>query len=627
MVAADCACTGFSRSGSAFHSHVMDACHARVFVSNESTMTDESSKPTLHNLLKDTAAEASDLNRRRFVRQMAWSAGAMTVLPLAACGGGDGSQTEAKPAAPEVRFVHGLASGDPLSDRVMLWTRVTPPAGHQADIPVQWELASDAAFASIVARGESSATAARDFTVKIDAAGLKPATAYHFRFRAHGVTSAAARTRTLPTGSVAQVRLAVFSCANYPAGYFNVYADAARRSDLDATVHLGDYIYEYARGGYASTQAEAMGRLVNPAGEILSLADYRERHAQYKSDADLQALHAAAPMIAIWDDHEFANDTWSAGAENHQPGEGDFAMRKAAAMQAYHEWMPTRTASAERIYRSFDFGDLVSLHMLDTRVIGRDKQLDYADFMTSDGIDSAGFATAMANPARQLLGQTQTQWLQQQMAASRATWQVLGQQVLMGRMNIPAPILMETIQAGAGVSVSQYAALVAKAQTAPATLTPQEQAILAQPSIPYNLDAWDGYQAARETVLGSARQLGKKLVVLAGDTHNAWASELQDMNGKAVGVEFATSSVSSPGFEEYLPGEDPATLAAALQQLIKPLKYCDTSRRGYMLVTATADACRADWIYVNTISNRQFTASTEASMKVLASAPGLLVKA
>jgi alkaline phosphatase D len=321
----------------------------------------------------------------------------------------------------------------------MLWTRITPPAGHQADIPVQWELASDAAFASIVARGESSATAARDFTVKVDAAGLKPATVYHFRFRAHGVTSAAARTRTLPTGSVAQVRLAVFSCANYPAGYFNVYADAARRSDLDATVHLGDYIYEYARGGYASAQAEAMGRLVNPAGEILSLADYRERHAQYKSDADLQALHAAAPMIAIWDDHEFANDTWSAGAENHQPGEGDFAMRKAAAMQAYHEWMPTRTASAELIYRSFDFGDLVSLHMLDTRVIGRDKQLDYADFMTSAGIDSAGFTTAMANPSRQLLGQTQTQWLQQQMAASRATWQVLGQQVLMGRMNIPAP--------------------------------------------------------------------------------------------------------------------------------------------------------------------------------------------
>ncbi|MEX8193352.1 alkaline phosphatase D family protein [Comamonas guangdongensis] len=578
-------------------------------------MTDRASPHPLHNLFRDAAP--SDDGRRRFVRQLALGAGAMATLPLAACGGG---------SEPEVSFAHGVASGDPLADRVMLWTRVTPPTGHEADIPVQWELAGDAAFASIVARGEARATAAQDFTLKVDATGLKPATAYHFRFRAYGVTSPVARTRTLPTGSVAQVKLAVFSCANYPAGYFNVYADAARRNDLDATVHLGDYIYEYGRGGYASGNAAAMGRLVQPAGEILSLADYRQRHAQYKSDPDLQALHAVAPMIAVWDDHEFANDTWSAGAENHQPEEGDFAKRKAAAMQAYHEWMPTRTAAPELIYRSFAFGDLMALHMLDTRIIGRDKQLDYADFMQAGGFDAAGFTAAVTNPARQLMGQTQTQWLQQQMAASSATWQLLGQQVLMGRMNIPAPILMETMQPGAGVSVSQYAALAAKAQSAAATLTPAEQAILAQPSIPYNLDAWDGYQAARETVLGMARQLGKKLVVLAGDTHNAWANELQDMNGNAVGVEFATSSVSSPGFEEYLPKENPAMLAGALQQLIKPLKYCDTSRRGYMVVTATADACRADWVYVSSITSRQFTASTDASMKVLASAPGQLVK-
>jgi alkaline phosphatase D len=590
-------------------------------------VTVESHVHPLHNIFQDAASKPEDHSRRRFVRQIAWGAGAVAMLPLAACGGGGGNGDDQGQQALQVSFAHGLASGDPLSDRVILWTRVTPPAGHAADIPVQWELASDTSFATIVASGQANASAARDFTVKVDATGLKPATAYHFRFRAYGTTSPAARTRTLPTGSVAQVKLAVFSCANYPAGYFNVYADAAKRNDLDATVHLGDYIYEYGQGGYASGSAAAMGRLVQPAAEILTLADYRQRHAQYKTDADLQALHAVAPMIAIWDDHEFANDTWTGGAENHQANEGDFAARKAVAMQAYHEWMPTRTASPELIYRSFNFGNLVSLHMLDTRVIGRDKQLDYADFMTPTGLDAAGFAKAMANPARQLMGQTQTQWLQQQMAASSATWQVLGQQVVMGRMEIPAPILMETIQPGAGVSVSQYAALVAKAQSAPATLTPQEQAILAQPSIPYNLDAWDGYQAARETVLGMARQLGKKLVVLAGDTHNAWANELQDMNGNAVGVEFATSSVSSPGFEEYLPKENPAVLAGALQQLIKPLKYCDTSRRGYMVMTATADACRADWVYVNTITSRNFTASTDAAMKVMASAPGLLVKA
>ena len=415
----------------------------------------------------------------------------------------------------------------------------------------------------------------------------------------------------------------MFSCANYPAGYFNVYAEAARRSDLDATVHLGDYLYEYARGGYASANAEQLGRLVQPAGEILSLADYRARHAQYRTDPDLQALHAVAPMIAIWDDHEIANDTWANGAENHQSAtEGSFATRKAAAMQAYHEWMPTRNAQPELIYRSFQFGDLVALHMLDTRAIGREEQLDYNNYITASGIDAAGFTAAVGNPARQLMGSTQTQWLQQQMAASSATWQVLGQQVLMGRMNVPAPLLLHFNNPATGVSLSQYSALVAKAQTAPATLTPAEQAILAQPSIPYNLDAWDGYQAARETVLGTARSLGKNLVVLSGDTHNAWANELADMNGNAVGVEFATSSVSSPGFEEYLPKENPAMLAGAFQQLIKTLKYCDTARRGYMLLTATATECRADWVYVNTITSRNYTASTDKSLKVLAGASG-----
>jgi alkaline phosphatase D len=570
----------------------------------------------LRNLLIDaTATEGS--NRRRFVRQLA----AVAVLPLTACGGGDDA------SMPAVQFAHGVASGDPLSDRVILWTRVTPESGFSGDIPVQWELASDAAFTQIVAKGEQRTSAARDYTVKVDATALTPATRYYYRFKAYDRISPSARTRTLPTGSVSQAKLAVFSCANYPAGYFNVYADAARRGDLDATVHLGDYIYEYARGGYASGNAQALGRLSQPAHEILSLTDYRQRHAQYKSDADLQALHAAAPMIAVWDDHEFANDTWREGAENHQSAtEGSFAVRKAAALQAYHEWMPTRNADPERIYRSFAFGNLLALHMLDTRLIGRDEPLDYADYFTAGGLDAAGFTAAVANPARQLMGSAQTLWLHQQLAASNATWQVLGQQVLMGRMNIPAPILMETLQPGAGVSVSRYAALVAKAQSAPATLTADEKAILAQPSIPYNLDAWDGYQAARETVLGMARALNKNLVVLAGDTHNAWASELQDRQGNAVGVEFATSSVSSPGFEEYLPGENPAMLAGALTQLIEPLKYCDTARRGYMVVTATAQECRAEWVYVNTIASRQFSASTDAAWHVAAGTPGKLLK-
>jgi alkaline phosphatase D len=558
-----------------------------------------------HNLLQTPLAAAGE-GRRGFIRDLALGTIALGGLGLAGCGGDDD---------PSAAFQHGVASGDPLVDRVILWTRVTTP---ETSLRVSWELASDAGFSAVVASGAVTATAASDYTVKVDATGLEAAKAYWYRFRAGNATSPVGRTRTLPSGSVAQVRLAVFSCANFPAGYFNVYAEAAQRDDLDATVHLGDYLYEYARGGYASGNAQALGRQVEPGTELLSLADYRTRHAQYKTDADLQTLHARAPMIAVWDDHEIANDAYVTGAENHQPAtEGDYAQRRAAAIQAYHEWMPTRVGTAERIYRSFDFGSLLSLHMLDTRVIGRDQQLDYANYFTATGFDAAAFTAAVGSPTRQLMGAEQTTWLQQRLAASTATWQVLGQQVLMGRMNIPAPILSEANNPGTGVTVSQYAAIVAKAQTAPATLTPTEQAILAQPSIPYNLDAWDGYAVARETVLGAARALDKNLVVLSGDTHNAWANDLLDLSGNQVGVEFATSSVSSPGFEEYLPAEDPAQLAASLTQLIGPLQYCDTSRRGYMLLTATATECRADWVYVSTIASRSYTATTSKSLRML----------
>ena len=554
-------------------------------------------------------------SRRDFVRgSMALAAGALVGLP--GCGGGD---DEGWP----VQFAHGVASGDPLADRVILWTRVTAvDAADQRDIPLRWEVASDADFKTLVASGETRASAVADFCVKVDATGLQPGQRYWYRFLAWSQRSPLGRTKTLPGADVAQVKLAVLSCSNYPAGYFNVYADAARRAEaenIDAALHLGDYIYEYGPGGYASANAPALGRVVDPAKEILVLADYRRRYAQYRSDADLQQLHATVPMIAVWDDHEIANDTWKNGADNHSPAtEGDFAARKAAAIQAFHEWMPIRSGvDTQKIYRSFAFGKLLALHMLDTRVIARDKQLDYADYLGAGGFNANAFAADMARPERQLLGAEQQQWLQQQLAGSSATWQVLGQQVLMGRMNIPAPILFEATQPGSGVSVSAYAAIVAKAQVNPASLTPQEQAILAQPSIPYNLDAWDGYAVAREALLATARQLDKNLVVLAGDTHNAWANDLQDQAGRQVGVEFATSSVTSPGFEDYLPKENPQVLAAALTQLIGPLQYCDTARRGYLVLSATAAECRSDWVFVDTITRRDFKASVAKSMKVL----------
>jgi alkaline phosphatase D len=563
------------------------------------------------------AHERPDASRRGFMRGVA-SAGAAAFggLALSACGGGSDD-----PAAPAVQYRHGVASGDPLADRVILWTRLTTEA--TAAVQVLWQVALDESFATVVASGITTTDSTRDWTVKVDAAGLDAGARYVYRFDVGGQRSPVGRTKTLPTGSIGTVRMAVFSCSNFPAGFFNVYAEAAKLRDLDVTIHLGDYIYEYARDGYASAGAAALGRLSDPATEILSLSDYRRRYAQYRTDPDLQALHAAAPMIAVWDDHELTNDAWRDGAENHQPAtEGSFTARRAVAVQAWHEWLPVRTGSDPlQIYRSFDFGNLLSLHMLDTRLIARDRQLDYASFSSPSGLDAARFTAAVGDPNRQLLGTAQTQWLQERMTRSTATWQVLGQQVLMGRMNIPAPILFEALNPGTGVSVAAYSAIATKAATAPATLTVQERAILAQPSIPYNLDAWDGYAAARETVFGLARTLNKNLVVLAGDTHNAWANDLLDLAGNRVGVEFATPSVSSPGFEAFFT-DNPATLAASLTQLIGPLEYCDTSRRGFLLVTADATQCRADWVYVNTLTSRTYTAVSDRTLRMLPGASG-----
>lgn len=542
--------------------------------------------------------------RRQFIRDVAVGAAATaTVLALPALQ--TRANTDQAPDQPlpadalgQGQFLHGVASGDPLAHQVILWTRVTPQ--RPGRLPVAWEVAEDAAFGLVVRKGVFTTGPERDYTVKVDVLGLEADTHYHYRFRTGNQHSPVGHTRTLPVGDVEEVRLAVFSCSNFPAGYFHVYREAAREQGLHAVVHLGDYLYEYQRGGYASQDAPALGREVEPAHELLALDDYRRRHAQYRGDPDLQALHAALPFICVWDDHEVANDTWREGADNHDPDtEGDFSTRRAAALQAYREWMPVRQpdpADPLRIYRSFHFGDLLSLHMLDTRMIARDKQLAYGDYFAADGrFDAARFASDLASPTRQLLGDGQTLWLQDALASSGARWQVLGQQVLMARMSIPAPLALGDI------SFANYAALLAKASSAPDTLTAQERMILAQPAIPYNLDAWDGYPAARETVLGQARNLDKNLVVLAGDTHNAWASNLADHHGNPVGVEFATASVSSPGLEEYLSGDDPTAVAAALTRLIPPLEYAETGHRGFMIVTVRHEECRVQWRFVSTV--------------------------
>ncbi|WP_026180094.1 alkaline phosphatase D family protein [Hahella ganghwensis] len=529
------------------------------------------------------------INRRAFMKSSLLVSGvAVTTGMLSGCATGE--------------FVHGIASGDPLQDGVIIWTRVTPQGSGK--LPVEWEVATDPGCQDVVQRGIYITDDFRDYTVKVDVKGLIPGTKYYYRFRTSMDSSPIGETRTLPQGSVDRFKVAVFSCSNYPAGYFNVYKHAAGQDDLDAVMHIGDYFYEYGMGEYATEDAEALGRVPAPETELLTLQDYRTRYAQYHTDPDLQALHAKLPFITVWDDHEIANDAWKAGAENHNDGEGDYFLRKANAIKAYFEWMPIRERHGEDnddIYRSFEVGDLVSLYMLETRVLARDKQLDYADYMTpTGGFDSDRFLADLSNPGRALLGDEQKAWLQNSMATSGATWQVLGQQILMGRMNLPIPLT--TFQIG----FADYIQLVQLAQTNPDQVTPEQWAILQAPSVPYNLDAWDGYPVERETVLETSRLLNKNLIVLAGDTHNAWASNLKTLTGESVGVEFATPGVTSPGLESYLVGQDPNLVAAGAVEFIPDLKWANTQYRGYMTVTFTPEEAVSQWILVDTVKSQDF---------------------
>ena len=551
-------------------------------------------------------------SRREFVIQLsAISAVVSSGAVLTACGGSD---------TPPASFNFGVASGDPLADRVIIWTH----AKREDNEPVEltYEVSTNAEFTAIVSSGATVANESTGFTAKVDATGLAAGRSYFYRFRQGNNFSPVGRTRTLPDSAAAQVKFAVFSCANYPAGFFNVYAQA-NRSGAEYALHLGDYIYEYPANGYASQNAAALGRVSDPANEILSLSDYRKRHAQYKSDPDLKTLHAGMPMIAVWDDHEIANNTFKDGAENHTEGtEGSFVARRQAALQAYHEWMPIRTGSDRaKIYRSFDFGTLLSLHMLDTRLIGRDKQITATDLF-NPATQAAATAT-LSSPTRQLLGSEQVTWLQGRLSASQAAWQVLGQQVLMARMTFPVSILSRldpnnvTPESAAQTQAAITAYLTAKQkQAAGLPLTATEAALLnpaTNPKLGYNLDAWDGYPAAREILLSTAAQLRKNLVVLSGDTHNAWHSDLTLQNGTKVGEEFATSSVSSPGLENVLGAFAPAQTKSIFENVIDDLNWADTARRGFLLMTFTRSQAKGEWIFIDKINSRDFAVAAPAS--------------
>ena len=291
----------------------------------------------------------------------------------------------------EAVFRHGVASGDPLRDRVVLWTRVTPGTPGET-VDVEWMMARDARMSRAIARGSIRTSADRDYTVKIDPVGLDPGSTYYYRFSARGARSPIGRTRTLPARPTRHVRLALASCSNLPFGFFNAYARIAARPDLDAVLHLGDYIYEYANDRYgnrAEGDGTALGRVPLPDREIVTLDDYRQRYGQYREDPDLQAAHRQHPFIAVWDDHETANNSWRGGAQNHNPEDGDWSARRVAAVRAWLEWMPVRESPGGdfRLYRQFAFGDLADLMMLDTRLEARELQVAAGDVAAVERAD------------------------------------------------------------------------------------------------------------------------------------------------------------------------------------------------------------------------------------------------
>ena len=499
--------------------------------------------------------------------------------------------------AVDLTFEHGVASGDPLHDRVILWTRVSPAAAKH-NVPVTYVVATDPALRDVARRGVVRTGADRDYTVKVDVDGLRPGTTYYYQFKAEGRSSPIGRTRTLPTGTVDRLRMAVVSCSNHAYGYFNAYARIAQRADLDLMVHLGDYLYEYGAGQYGTV------RTPEPPTEIVTLRDYRQRHAQYKRDPDAQAAHRQHALVAIWDDHETANDAWRDGAQNHQPGtEGDWQNRVAAALQAYYEWMPVRDprrsdegrdddaerrpygpadlAALKREQRSFRFGNLAELVMLEERLQARSQQLP-ATIATPLG--PAFVQTgAFADPARTLLGNEQEAWLAKRLRTTPARWKLIGQGVMFAQLKGVAA----TNAAGGGAFL--------------------------------NSDQWDGYQPARdriyEVLKGDANHAPvNNVVVLTGDIHSSWAADLtQDPNNPDVNsggynpatgegsraVEFVGTSVSSPGIDSDTNG----AIAGYLRSINPHFKYINLHRRGYLLLDVTPQRVVGEWWYVDTVAS------------------------
>ncbi|HEB88099.1 MAG TPA: alkaline phosphatase [Deltaproteobacteria bacterium] len=514
------------------------------------------------------------IDRRRFLKASALQAvlvgtgSGMAGMGIVGCASHPGAAGVEPGTNP---FRHGVASGDPLADRVVLWTRVSPDRNRMREpIEVGWWVSRDRLGSDVVASGRTRARPERDYTVKIDAGGLEPASDYYYGFESPTGSSPTGRTRTLPVGPVDHVRLAFASCANYPQGFFNAYSCIANRDDLDVVLHLGDYLYEYGNGEYGD--GTPLGRIPDPIHEAIDLEDYRRRHATYKSDPDLQAAHARFPWITVWDDHESADNAYKNGAENHDADEGDWSTRKLAAILAYHEWMPIRELPTG-LFRSFRFGDLVDLVMLDTRLHGRDAQ------------PPSGDDAAARDPDRTLLGDDQTSWLLDRLSESNrdgVIWRVIGQQVVV------APLT-------GGTSF-------------------------------FNPDSWDGYRENRRQILDHLEQQEiDNVVFLTGDIHSAWAFDIPPAPGSggtydpatgkgARAVEFVAPAVSSPPLATSVHAH---RLIDGIDERLPHLRYKNLEENGFVLLDLTPERVRAEFVFTDPVGRRSARSHGERAFETL----------
>ncbi len=544
---------------------------------------------------------------RKFTRREALIGVSSTLLLPVACSGVNDRPDANNTAA----FLHGIASGDPDSSSIVIWTRASNATGTT---DVSWRVASDVNFVNVIANGSDSTDESRDYTVKVLVDNLAPGQNYYYQFDVGGRFSPTGQTKTLPTGHVDRLVLAVATCSNYAFGYFNAYDAIAKDSDIDLVVHLGDYIYEHGRDGYGADIGRRIGRNHEPPHEALTLIDYRQRFAQYRTDAGSMAMHARHPLIVMWDDHETANNPWMGGADNHQADEGDWETRRAAAMQAFYEWLPVRDpeegGTREEYWRHYKFGDLASLITLEARHTGRSKQVDIDDYLP--GIASQSEAeefidTVVREPGRRLLSDKMEQFLASELAESvsaKRRWRIIGNQSVMARRI--APRLDDPFFVDLKNRLDDGAKNMLNGLTRHGEL-----------ALPVDLDSWNGYPDARDNFYQISRDAGARdLLVLAGDSHSFWQNALYDAAGDAMGVELGATGVTSPRSLLDLGREGLTRFDELNASSNEEVEWTDGRYRGFIRLKIDQDRAHADFVSVGNVESRDYDISVVHSVDI-----------